>query len=119
MTVAEKEKTVAKQQVEYPDFEEIESSPGFRMLMKKKKSFLLPSIILFLGLYILFPLIISYSNVLNASFIGDISWSWVYALGLFVMTWIFVTVYMKKSAEFDRMAKATLKEFNYEEETDL
>jgi len=119
MIVAEKEKTKAKHRPEYPNFEEIEASSGFRMLMKKKTSFLLPSIVLFLGLYILFPLIISYSNVLNASFIGDISWSWVYALGLFVMTWIFVTVYMKKAAEFDRMAKATLKEFNYEEETDL
>ncbi len=84
--------------------------------MKKKKRFLIPSTFLFLGLYILFPLIISYTNVLNSSFIGDISWSWVYALGLFVMTWILVTVYMKKAAEFDRMATDTLKEFNYKEE---
>lgn len=101
------------------DFQTIESSPSFRELMRKKKRFLIPSTILFLGLYILFPLIISYSDVLNASFIGDVSWSWVYALGLFIMTWILVTIYMKKAAEFDRMAEATLKEFNYKEENNL
>ena len=74
--------------------------------MRKKKRFLIPSTILFLGLYILFPFIISYSDVLNASFIGDISWSWVYALGLFIMTWILVTIYMKKAAEFDRYGRS-------------
>ncbi|MET1013662.1 MAG: DUF485 domain-containing protein, partial [Paenisporosarcina sp.] len=78
--------------------------------------FLVPSTILFLGLYLLFPLIISYSTILNTSFIDDISWNWIYALGLFIMTWIFVTVYMKKAAKFDIMAHQTLKEFNYDEE---
>lgn len=105
--------------VAVPDYELIEKSPKFRELMGKKKMFLLPSTILFLGLYILFPLIISYSDVLNHSFIGDISWSWVYALGLFVMTWVLVTVYMRKAAQFDRMATETLKEFNYNEEENL
>ena len=99
-----------------PDFQAIDASESFQKLVKKKKSFLVTSTILFLGLYILFPLIISYSNVLNGSFVGDVSWTWVYALGLFAMTWILVTVYMKRAAEFDRMANETLKEFNYEEE---
>lgn len=102
-----------------PNYKAIEESQNFKALMKKKKRFLIPSTILFLGLYILFPLIISYTNVLNSSFIGDISWSWVYALGLFVMTWILVTIYMKKAAEFDGMATETLKEFNYKEEENL
>jgi uncharacterized membrane protein (DUF485 family) len=102
-----------------PDYIAIEESASFKSLIRKKKRFLIPSTILFLGLYILFPLIISYTNVLNVSFIGDISWSWVYALGLFVMTWVFVTVYMKKAAEFDKMANETLKEFNYLKESNL
>jgi uncharacterized membrane protein (DUF485 family) len=117
VVVENKQKSTKKVRPRLPDFEAIEASAGFRELVKKKKKFLLSSAILFLGLYILFPLIISYTNVLDASFIGDISWSWVYALGLFVMTWILVTVYMKKAAEFDRMANDTLIEFNYEEES--
>lgn len=116
LVVASKRNSTKIKRTSLPDFEKIEESPGFRNLLKKKKAFLIPSTLLFLGLYILFPIIISYSDVLNASFIGDISWSWIYALGLFIMTWTLVTVYMKKSAEFDRMANETLKEFNYEEE---
>lgn len=112
----EKAKVSAKQDAAIPDFEEIERSAGFRNLMKKKKMFLIPLSVLFLGLYLLFNIIISYTNWLNASFIGDISWVWVAAFGLFAMTWILVTVYMKKAATFDEMADETLREFDYYKE---
>ncbi|MCJ1909670.1 DUF485 domain-containing protein [Planococcus ruber] len=99
-----------------PDFLAIESSAGFKELMKKKKAFLIPTTILFLGLYLLFNFIISYSSILEASFIGDISWVWVFAFSLFAMTWILVTVYMKRAEKFDKMAQDTLKDFNYDKE---
>ncbi|WP_142827492.1 DUF485 domain-containing protein [Planococcus soli] len=99
-----------------PDFQKIENSEGFRELMRKKKSFLIPTTILFLGLYLLFNIVISYTDWLNAGFIGDITWVWVFAFSLFAMTWILVTVYMKRAEKFDEMAKDTLKEFDYDEE---
>lgn len=99
-----------------PDFQAIESSAGFRDLMKKKKAFLIPVTALFLGLYLLFNIIISYTNLLDAQFIGDISWVWVFAFGLFAMTWILVTIYMRRAAKFDEIANNTLREFNYGEE---
>ncbi|MCP2035750.1 uncharacterized membrane protein (DUF485 family) [Planomicrobium sp. HSC-17F08] len=99
-----------------PDFQAIEESAGFRELMRKKKAFLIPTTVLFLGLYLLFNVIISYTNLLDATFIGDISWVWVFAFGLFAMTWILVTVYMKRAAKFDEMARDTLVEFNYDKE---
>lgn len=99
-----------------PDFEKIENSPSFRELMHRKKRFLIPTTILFLGLYLLFNIVISYTNWLNAAFMGDITWVWVFAFGLFAMTWILVTVYMKQAEKFDEMAKNTLKEFDYDEE---
>jgi uncharacterized membrane protein (DUF485 family) len=99
-----------------PDFDAIEASAGFRELMKKKKAFLIPTTALFLGLYLLFNFIISYTSWLEKPFIGDISWVWVFAFGLFAMTWILVTVYMKRAEKFDHMATDTLKEFNYDKE---
>ncbi|MDN7243127.1 DUF485 domain-containing protein [Planococcus sp. N028] len=99
-----------------PDFNAIEASAGFRELMKKKKAFLVPVTVLFLGLYLLFNIIISYTNWLDKPFIGDISWVWVFAFSLFAMTWILVTIYMKRAEKFDEMAKDTLKEFNYDKE---
>lgn len=50
---------------------------------------------------------------------GDIPWVWVFAFGLFAMTWILVTVYMKRAAKFDQMAEETLKEFGYEDKEDI
>ncbi|WP_203333993.1 DUF485 domain-containing protein [Planococcus beigongshangi] len=102
-----------------PDFEEIERSESFKDLMKKKKQFLIPTTILFLGLYLLFNVVISYTNWLDAPFVGDIPWVWVFAFGLFAMTWILVTVYMKRAAKFDQMAEETLKEFGYEDKEDI
>lgn len=99
-----------------PNFVEIENSGGFKKLIARKKAFLVPSTILFLSLYIGFNLLISYTDLLDKPFLGAITWVWVLALGLFIMTWTLVTVYMKKSAQFDTMASETLKEFNYEEE---
>lgn len=92
------------------DFEEIVRTSQFKELMAAKKSFLVPSIIVFLGLYLLFPILISYTNALDRSAVGDISWAWVYALLLFIMTWVMATIYMKKSAMFDRMAEKVWKE---------
>ena len=99
-----------------PDFQQIENSAGFRDLMRRKKRFLIPTTILFLGLYLLFNIVISCTNWLDATFIGDITWAWVFAFSLFAMTWILVTVYMKRAEKFDEMAKDTLKEFDYDEE---
>lgn len=101
-----------------PDFQKIENSAGFRELMRQKKRFLIPTTILFLGLYLLFNVVISYTDWLNAAFIGDITWAWVFAFALFAMTWILVTVYMKRAAKFDEMAKDTLKEFEHDGEGD-
>lgn len=99
-----------------PDFQKIEDSQGFRELMRQKKKFLIPTTILFLGLYLLFNIVISYTDWLNATFMGDITWVWVFAFGLFAMTWILVTVYMKRAAKFDEMAKDTLREFEHDGE---
>lgn len=99
-----------------PDFQKIENSASFRDLMSRKKRFLIPATILFLGLYLLFNVVISYTDWLNASFIGDITWVWVFAFALFAMTWILVTFYMKRAEKFDKMALETLKEFDYDEE---
>ncbi|KXH84171.1 hypothetical protein AU377_04680 [Sporosarcina sp. HYO08] len=99
-----------------PNFVAIENSEGFKKLIARKRAFLVPSIILFLSLYIGFNLLISYTDLLDKPFLGAITWVWVFSIGLFIMTWTLVTVYMRRSAQFDTMASETLKEFNYDGE---
>ncbi len=92
------------------NFEEIVKKDSYQKLVAAKRRFLVPSIIIFFGLYLLFPVIISYSNILDTKAIGDISWAWIYALLLFVMTWTFATIYMKKAVTFDHLAESVWKE---------
>nr|WP_325167498.1 DUF485 domain-containing protein [Lederbergia citri] len=94
------------------DFELIERSTPFQELLKAKKKFLVPSIILFVALYLLFPILISYTDIMDGPAIGDISWAWIYAFFLFVMTWVLATIYMKKAESFDKMAEDVWKEPN-------
>ncbi|MBW8348758.1 DUF485 domain-containing protein [Bacillus sp. IITD106] len=94
------------------DFELVERSTPFQELLKAKRKFLVPSIILFIALYLLFPILISYTDIMDRPAIGDISWAWVYALLLFVMTWVLATIYMKKAESFDRMAEDVWKDTN-------
>ncbi|MBS4219602.1 DUF485 domain-containing protein [Bacillus sp. FJAT-49711] len=92
------------------DFERIEKSASFQELLKAKRKFLVPSIILFIGLYLLFPILISYTDFMDRPAIGDISWAWLYAFFLFVLTWTLATLYMRKAAIFDRLAEDVLKD---------
>ena len=87
------------------DFEKMASSQDFRYLMKSKKKFLIPVTILFLTLYFLLPILTSYTNILNKPAIGSISWTWIYSIGLFVMTWVLCMVYVKKAGRYDQAAQ--------------
>jgi uncharacterized membrane protein (DUF485 family) len=86
------------------DYERIAESPEFKHLLNTKKRFLIPSTILFLSLYILLPILTSYTTILNKPAIGAISWTWVYSIGLFIMTWTMCMIYVRKAAKYDAMA---------------
>ncbi|MFJ8260727.1 DUF485 domain-containing protein [Rummeliibacillus sp. NPDC094406] len=86
------------------EYVSISESSEFKALVKKKTGFILPISILFLGLYILLPILTSFTSVLDGKAIGDITWVWIYSLGLFIMTWILCMTYVKKAASFDEDA---------------
>lgn len=90
------------------DFEAIVESEQFKQLTGAKKKFIVPLTIFFLSVYITLPLLTSYSHILEIPAIGSISWVWVYAIGLFIMTWTLCMLYVRKSASLDQMAKEIL-----------
>lgn len=81
---------------------EVAQSEKFKELIASKKRFIIPMTVFFLVFYFTLPILTSYTNVLNNSAIGPISWAWVYAFAQFVMTWALCIIYSKKSKEFDR-----------------
>lgn len=108
----EKKKKLSKQRVDSnynkatntPNYSAIAESVEFKSLKKKKNKFILPITIFFLLSYILLPILTSYTTILNNNAFGDIAWVWVYALALFVMTWVLCMVYVRRANDFDKEA---------------
>jgi len=92
------------------DFVKVSQSSQFKELMKQRKRFIVPLTIFFLLFYLTLPVLTSYTTILNNPVIGDITWAWVYAFAQFVMTWILCTLYVKKSAAFDRQSNEIIKD---------
>ncbi|WP_338472023.1 DUF485 domain-containing protein [Niallia sp. XMNu-256] len=105
------QRDVLKNNQENYDFEKIASSPEFGRLMKSKRNFLIPSTVLFLALYFLLPISTSYTTILNKSAIGSVSWTWIYSLGLFIMTWILCILYVKKAVQYDQSAEQIIEKY--------
>ena len=80
-----------------PNYSAIAESTEFKSLKRKKNKFILPITIFFLLSYILLPILTSYTTILNNNAFGDIAWVWIYALSLFVMTWVLCMVYVRQS----------------------
>jgi len=92
------------------DYAEAARSESFQALLAAKRRFLIPATVFFLTFYFLLPILTSYTHVLENPAIGKISWAWIYAGAQFVMTWVMAGLYVRKAAEFDRMADAANKE---------
>lgn len=104
------EKELASHYQKKPDYEGVVESSKFKELMREKKKFTVPLTVFFLVFYFMLPILTSYTTVLNAPVIGDISWAWIYGFAQFVMTWVLCIIYVKRSAKFDVKAEQIIEE---------
>lgn len=86
------------------DYEKLIEEPDFKNLVKRKNKFMTPFIIFFFAAYALMPILTGYTTILENRAIGWITWTWIYAFGMFIMVWTFATIYAKKSGSFDEEA---------------
>ncbi|MGG0668749.1 DUF485 domain-containing protein [Sporosarcina koreensis] len=83
------------------DYERLIETEEFKQLVRKKKRFMMPYVIAFFAIYLLLPILTGYTSILETRAIGWMTWTWVYAFGMFIMVWVFTQIYVKKSREFD------------------
>lgn len=93
------------------DYDKIAEMQSFKQLTKKKNAFLWSLTIIFLGAYMLLPVLTSYTKILHQKAIGEITWVWFYAAGLFIMTWGLAHLYVARAGKFDKEAKAIIDEY--------
>ncbi|MFC2947222.1 DUF485 domain-containing protein [Virgibacillus sediminis] len=91
-------------------FVRVAKSRKFKELTRDRKKFIVPLSTFFLLFYFSLPILTSYTNVLNRPVVGDISLAWFYAFSQFIMTWVLCTLYVRKSASFDRQAEEIIEE---------
>jgi uncharacterized membrane protein (DUF485 family) len=90
------------------DWEAAEQSPEFRELVTRKKSFVVPATIFFLGWYFGFIILAGYAeDFMGEEFLVDgLTVGYVLALTQFIMTWGLAAWYLRKSDHvFDPLAK--------------
>ena len=93
------------------DYDKIASQESFKALTKRKNAFLWSVTVFFLAAYMLLPILTSYTKILHQPAIGEITWVWIYAAGLFLMTWGLAHFYVAKANRFDKDAKAIIAEY--------
>lgn len=87
------------------DYEKLITTPEFKKLIKSKKQFMTPYVIIFSVIYALMPILTGYTEILETKVIGWITGTWLYAFGMFIMVWAFSTIYVGKSSKFDADAE--------------
>ncbi|WP_431026762.1 DUF485 domain-containing protein [Lysinibacillus sp. LZ02] len=93
------------------DYDRIAEQESFKQLSKKKNAFLWTLTVIFLGAYMLLPVLTSYTDILHQKAVGDVTWVWFYSFGLFVMTWGLCHLYVARANKFDRQAKEIIQEY--------
>ncbi|MDV6377486.1 DUF485 domain-containing protein [Sporosarcina sp. GW1-11] len=84
------------------DYERIVQTEDFKALVKRKQTFSRPYVVFFFAAYFALPLLTGYTKVLEGPAIGAINWTWIYAFSMFVMVWVFTSIYMNKAKHFDK-----------------
>jgi uncharacterized membrane protein (DUF485 family) len=95
------------------DWEEIERSPEFQELVRRRKSFVLPGTIFYLVWYMGFILLVAYAEDFMARSVYEgLTVGYCLALTQFVMVLVLGLLYLRKADnEFDPLAKKAIEKY--------
>jgi uncharacterized membrane protein (DUF485 family) len=87
------------------DWQRIASTPEFKDLIQRKRSFILPATVFFTIYYFALPVMVGYfPEIMSRKVAGAVNIAYVFALSQFVMAWILAFMYVRAAGTFDRMA---------------
>ncbi len=102
------------QQCEYSGIAETEA---FKELIRRKRAFLVPTVVFVLLFFIMLPILSIFTDVLDGKVIGAISWAYLYAFAQFFLAWVVTFVYWKRANRWDELAREARKEAPEREES--
>ena len=101
------------QQSEYSGIAETEA---FKELVRRKRAFLVPTVVFVLLFFIMLPILSIFTDVLDGKVIGAISWAYLYAFAQFFLAWIVTFLYWRKANRFDELSRKAREEASGGEE---
>jgi uncharacterized membrane protein (DUF485 family) len=102
------------QQSEYSGIAETEA---FKELVRRKRAFLIPTVVFVLLFFITLPILSIFTDALDGKVIGAISWAYLYAFAQFFLAWIVTFVYWRKANRWDELARKAREEASESEES--
>ena len=100
------------------DWEEIERSPEFQELVKRRKAFVLPGTVFFLAWYMGFILLVAYAeDFMSRRVYEGLTVGYCLALTQFVMVLVLGLMYLRKADhEFDPLAEKAIEKYTGQRE---
>jgi uncharacterized membrane protein (DUF485 family) len=91
------------------NWEALAASDKFRALLRAKRRFIVPAMIVFVVYYFALPVLVSYARpLMERRVIGAVNWAYLFALSQFLMAWIMAALYVRAANRFDKMSREVL-----------
>jgi len=88
----------------YP-WEKLAGSREFEELLVKKRRFVVRASVFFVVYYFALPVLVGYfPDCMSRKVLGPVNLAYLFALSQFVMAWGVAWLYVRKAAEFDKLA---------------
>ena len=99
------ERTAAEEAGNVP-WETIAASSRFQELLRAKRRFIIPAMIVFMVYYFALPVLVGYARpLMERRILGPVNLAYLFALSQFFMAWIIAALYVRAANRFDRQAK--------------
>jgi uncharacterized membrane protein (DUF485 family) len=93
------------------DWETIAASERFQQLLRAKRRFVIPAMIIFIVYYFALPVLVGYARpFMERRILGAVNLAYLFALSQFFMAWIIAALYVRAAAKFDRAARHIIEE---------
>ncbi len=88
------------------DWEAIAASARFKALLRAKRRFIIPAMIVFVVYYFALPVLVGYARPrMEKRVLGPVNLAYLFALSQFFMAWMIAGFYMRAANRFDRQAR--------------
>ena len=102
--------------MEQEEYSEIAGSTAFKELVRRKRAFLVPTVVFVFLFFIPLPILSIFTDVLDGKVVGSISWAYLYAFAQFFLAWVVTFVYWRKAGRWDELAGEAREEASGREE---